>query len=279
MWNRSYQFGGIIIRIDSEIEYKESEKFEKFKAERNRYDFKIYIKSGVIPLPLNEQVQRKSGYCKWLDGESKYSIRYMSTSDGMQPYAFTKECETEAIQIYSEDGLRYLDTRLIFEGFDFFGLLNRLNSVVLHASYIRYGERGILFSGPSGMGKSTQANLWLQYREAQVINGDRTLIRKDEGKFKVHGICYAGTSGICENVSVPLETIIILRKATRNKIRKMGGKEAFCELLPQCAYYKENGKEMAVLTATLAELINKVPVYLLECTPDKKAVEMLESVL
>lgn len=56
-------------------------------------------------------------------------------------------------------------------------LLSR-QGLLLHASFIRWQDRGILFSAPSGTGKSTQADLWVRHRGAEVINGDRAALRR-----------------------------------------------------------------------------------------------------
>ena len=48
------------------------------------------------------------------------------------------------------------------------------DAMVLHCSVLKVKSGVILFSGPSGIGKSTQAGLWTKYRKARVINGDRT---------------------------------------------------------------------------------------------------------
>lgn len=52
------------------------------------------------------------------------------------------------------------------------------DAMVLHCSVLKVKSGVILFSGPSGIGKSTQAGLWTKYRKARVINGDRTLLKK-----------------------------------------------------------------------------------------------------
>ncbi len=115
---------------------------------------------------------------------------------------------------------------------------------------------GILFSGPSGAGKSTQAELWRQYAGAQVINGDRSLIRPAD--TTVHGILYSGTSGICRNVSAPLRAIVLPVQGTENRVYPLSA---------------------ARMTELAAQLVGAVPVYAMECRKDESAVRVLETQL
>lgn len=51
--------------------------------------------------------------------------------------------------------------------------------MILHTAFLCHKGEAILFSGPSEVGKSTQAGLWEKYREdSRTINGDRCLLRK-----------------------------------------------------------------------------------------------------
>ena len=52
-------------------------------------------------------------------------------------------------------------------------------SIILHASYVNYNGKAILFTAPSGTGKSTQAALWEEYKGAEIVNGDRVIIQSD----------------------------------------------------------------------------------------------------
>lgn len=62
------------------------------------------------------------------------------------------------------------------------------DSFILHSAYIRHRGRAILFSAPSGTGKSTQASLWAQYAGAEIINGDRALLQKVQDCWMARGL-------------------------------------------------------------------------------------------
>lgn len=279
MWNSYYRFGNVVLMIESQLEIKESRRFAAFRIDAARHDFKIRIKADtILPAPPEyEKIQK--GVCCWTKDNQKCSVRYMNGMKGMVPFSYTCENQQYALQIYKEDVIKYLDMRLVFEGFDFFCLLNRKKALTLHASYINYQGKAILFSGISGIGKTTQAKLWETYRNAEIINGDRALIQKKDRRFYAHGISYAGTSKICQNVSLPLETIIVLKKAKENKIFQMRGKDSLRALLLQCSFCETNSEDVRAVIAVLTELLNEVPVYMLECTADQKAVETLEEIL
>ena len=54
-------------------------------------------------------------------------------------------------------------------------------TILLHGAFVDYGERGLVFTGPSGIGKTTQAELWQQYAGARIVNGDKVHVSQ---KFK-----------------------------------------------------------------------------------------------
>ena len=70
---------------------------------------------------------------------------------------------------------------------DIYKLLNALimthlsayQTIEVHASLIDVGRKGLMYLGPSGIGKTTQAELWGKYRNATIINGDMVFIKKE----------------------------------------------------------------------------------------------------
>lgn len=150
--------------------------------------------------------------------------------------------------------------------------------VIFHASYIKVQERGIIFVAPSGTGKSTQAALWRKYRGAEIINGDKACIKVSEYPT-VHGIPFEGTSGICKDVTCPLEGIVLLEQAKENSIMKLPAVLAIHSLFSNVFVDRSVPQEWNMALELIIKLIEKVPVYLLKCTPNERAVETLEQAL
>lgn len=158
-------------------------------------------------------------------------------------------------------------------------LLLELDALMLHASFVCHQGRGILFSGPSGIGKSTQARLWEEYRGAQILNGDRAAIRPEEGVWRAYGLPLAGSSRIFRNASAPIAAIVVLRQAPHNRIRPMSPPEAIRTLLPEFSIHRWDREFLDRVLDLSTALLTAVPVYLLECTPDENAVQLLHRTL
>lgn len=149
--------------------------------------------------------------------------------------------------------------------------------LVIHAAALNLEGRGILFSAPSGTGKTTQAGLWKKHMGARVMNGDRAAVRLGGDKAVVYGIPWSGSSRESYNGKAPLSAIVILKQSPDNKVRRLSGPESAALLLPRCFLPSFDKEMMNIAVNTFTSLINIVPVYLLECRPDKEAVDVLSS--
>ena len=151
--------------------------------------------------------------------------------------------------------------------------------LLLHASFIKWNDRAILFTAPSGTGKSTQAALWEKHRGAKVINGDRTALTMENGIVMAHGIPYCGTSGICGKEKLPVAAIVYLTQAPQSGVCSLRGVEAFRRLWEGCSIQLWNREDVERGTQTAIELLGQVPMLHLLCTPDESAVQVLETYL
>ena len=146
----------------------------------------------------------------------------------------------------------------------------------VHSSLIAYQGQGILFLGPSGIGKTTQAELWNRYRGARIINGDLAFVQMTKTRSVGHGTPWHGSSPYCEPDSVPLLAGVVLKQGTGNRIRRLTGFELVSETAGSIFYplWLEDGG--ACCMETLDAVLSSLPVYELSCRPEEEAVALLE---
>ncbi len=162
------------------------------------------------------------------------------------------------------------------------GLHSRLmtkGAVVLHASYIEWNGKAILFSGPSGMGKSTQAELWSKHAGARIINGDRALLRKKDGRWMVYGYPCCGSSLVCENRTLPLAAVVILRRGEKDELVQASVAKKIYALTTATEIYPWIEREVNDAMAIAQELCGSVAVVQYACTKEPSAVETLKAYL
>ena len=155
-------------------------------------------------------------------------------------------------------------------------LLLQHGGLLLHASLIKYKDKAIAFAGPSGVGKSTHADLWHTYLGADIINGDRAVLRKVADGWIAYGSPYAGTSGIYKNDGAPLAAIVLLQQAGENQLRQLTEREALRYLYPELTIHQWDKAFAAKATDLCLQLLAQTPVYLLECRPEESAARLVE---
>jgi len=107
-------------------------------------------------------------------------------------------------------------------------LLADRNGVILHGSGIILKEKGYLFVGHSDAGKTTLVRLFKH--RARVLNDDRIIVRKEDGRFYLYGTPWHGEISLVAPDRVPLKAILFLNQAQDNRIERTEGLEAFKRL-------------------------------------------------
>ena len=277
MVRKAYRFGGRIIAIESPAPFVESGMCRPFEA-AGRPNHTIAVRfSDTLPHAPADAL-RQGPVHRWYDAGGCHTLHCYSLLSAAPQFicAVTLGGRTELT--FSHFYREHLSSRAILESAGLFELLAMHRQLVLHASYVLTAQSGaILFSGPSGVGKSTQAALWERFAGARVINGDRALVRLDN--LTANGIFYSGTSGICENVSAPIRAVVLLAQRPENTLTVARPAAAFAALLSQCAYYPWDERSAARMTDLAAQLVSSLPVYQLGCRPDASAVSLLQAEL
>ena len=144
----------------------------------------------------------------------------------------------------------------------------------LHASLVEKDGFGVVFLGPSGMGKSTQAKLWEKYLGADFLIGDRPGMRKIDGKWYGFGMPWDGKDAIYRQNSVPVRALVWLEQSKQNRITIMNPVQAMSVMLKQAMMPVWDDAAMDCAAAQMGALSREVPMYHLRCLPDKSAVRL-----
>jgi hypothetical protein len=148
---------------------------------------------------------------------------------------------------------------------------------ILHASYIDHAGKAILFTAPAQTGKSTQANLWNEITGAEIINGDRVLLRKDYGVWNAYGYPCCGSSMICKNRALPIAAIVVLEQAGENRVEEITAARKIRALISATEIYPWETREFDEALALAQCVAEEVKMVKLSCRPDADAVNVLKT--
>lgn len=148
-----------------------------------------------------------------------------------------------------------------------------------HSALVDWNGSGIMFLGPSGIGKTTQSECWAKYRGADIINGDLVFVQQIEDGFLGWGTPWHGSSPYCINRAVPLKALVVLKQSKENRIRELTGFEKVREISNNVFYPAWLDDGMDLCTEVLNNLLLQLPVYRLDNRADEEAVEMLEQTI
>ncbi len=157
-------------------------------------------------------------------------------------------------------------------------LLQR-DCAVIHASYIAYKGKGILFTAPSQTGKSTQAELWRNHAGAEILNGDRALLFCKDGSWFTGGYIACGSSGVCRNSCLPLGAVVLLAQGAENVIRPATHKERIHSLLSATETFHWSTEDLDLALDLAGRMAVELPIFHLSCRPDEDAVRTLQRCL
>lgn len=138
------------------------------------------------------------------------------------------------------------------------------NVLLMHGAVVAVGDKAWLFTAPSGTGKTTHINLWLEnIPGSYVVNGDKPLIRVED-ELVVYGTPWAGKEGMNRNVGVKLCGIVILNRGEDNRIEQVPMNQVLPVLIQQ-SFRPRSRAELEKSLGLLSRIGKTVPLYQLYC--------------
>ena len=276
METKYYQVAEHVFSVSGEAEcFALMQNYEPFGCDEAAEAFSLTVARG-IPTSYDEE---------WRQEDEGQEIICGRTVNGQPVFEFLWYNMTAGWLVCSPD---YRDGRLILTGHDTkLAIDNALmvlyalataerQTVLFHAAVVSHGGKGYMFLGPSGTGKSTHARLWLQHIEgSELVNDDNPVVRfAKDGTAIVYGSPWSGKTPCYRNVNCPLGGIVVLSQAPYNKIRRLGGNEAYVALMESISGKRWDSRIADGLHQTENALATTVPMWHLECLPDGAAAKL-----
>lgn len=145
---------------------------------------------------------------------------------------------------------------------------------IFHGAAFLWKGKAYLFTAPSGTGKSTQLNNWLDLyeNEIEVINGDKPVLSYKHNQIILSSSPWKGKEGMGnDSLSAVLGGIIILEQGKENRIERLDKHRTVPQLLQRILFTVETEELVLLASKMLENIVNTVPVWKLINTGDSES--------
>ena len=277
-----YVIGGVGFKFETDNELLESPNYGLFRVNEAGFDSlqckHIYTFSDKCPEIEGNAIFNGGSFEVYEtdDGYLKVSSRFDEFD--YKCILSEKKGRSGGEISFTDGGYRKLKTTAeLFRIIDMMSALLYYNGLMLHASFIEHNGKAILFSADPGVGKSTQADLWKKYKNAEILNGDRAILRLTDSGWRVYGNPACGSSDICVNRDVSLGAIVFLKQSPVNHVNELPAFQKFMRLSSQISCGVRKTDDTTNLLKLTESLSKDVRIVELECTADVRAVDILSA--
>ena len=151
-------------------------------------------------------------------------------------------------------------------------ILLRNKGFILHGSGTFDGEKGRIFTGRSGRGKSTISQLWKD-SGAMRIQDDRLIIRKIDGKYFMFNSPMLVPE---KSMKAPVDEVFFIYHAPQNETEQIPASKGFQNLLPNCVQHHFNEAFIQSFISSINDFSGKVKFYDLGFVPDASVVDFIK---
>lgn len=254
-----------------------------FLSDNEQVDIHYQIEiGGTVPSFPEKVLYRKNDIIVFQKND-KLESRLLFVPNVEFPYAYYEELDEQHVhvsfnpyfnELFSSDTIFH--SLLALERH-----LWKYDAFVLHCSYMDFEGKAYLFSGPSGIGKTTHTDLWCKQfpNTAKVLNGDKCLLIKEGTTYYAVGWPICGSSKICHNEKREVAAIILLQQAPTNYEISEKRIRHFKQILEQLAVNYWNASFVNKAMSFAEQLSGALPCCTYACNMEEDAVSTLYTIL
>ena len=276
-----YRIAGLIFQLETPEPLHQTEAFLPFIVQPQAADITVRFRPcGSLALPQGPERFRNLFYAAY-DGTYGPTRIYFDPKEDGRIYGMRRICQDGSIEVTFREAdyesFCYSNNSFFHVALE--EVLLRFHGLILHAYLVDVDGTGILFTGPSGIGKSTQAELWAREKHARILNGDRVILRRTDEGWRAYGSPYAGSSGYWRNESTTPKAVVILDQSRENQIKRPAPRQCFQSIWTGLILNTWNPQFVNQASSMAQRLMEELPIYWFGCTPDASAVETLSRAL
>lgn len=273
--------GAVVLRLCSELPLRITDSIQPFCVRDKTPDVTVTVRRMHCPIPLPATPCGDDLLLNYYDDGSRlYAEAKPGTLGPVTVTVYTPDFAEATVYVNEAEHpgvVRTVDK--VLQLFPIRQLLSNFQTMVVHASQIAVGNKGILFTAPSQTGKSTQAGLWNRYMNTPIICNDRTLLRNNGASFDTYGYPIDGSSPVYSSCRLELGAIVVLRQGAENQICRLPALKALKYLMEQTVFDVWSKAELGIISQQWTDILNRYPVYQLTCRADLDAVICLKNQL
>jgi hypothetical protein len=143
--------------------------------------------------------------------------------------------------------------------------------IMIHASGVNHAGHGYIFSGVSGKGKSTMAQIW-DDSGAKIIHDDRLILRNTNGVYRMFNTPIYNNDEPRESI---LNKIFIIEHGTENMIVPLKGANAVTQVMANCIQHNWGADIIARLLGSISIMCGAIPTSKLFFKPDRSVIDFI----
>lgn len=149
------------------------------------------------------------------------------------------------------------------------------DAFLLHAAVIDVDGKCYAFSAKSGTGKSTHIMLWKKLfgERCKIVNGDKPIIRRIDGKFYACGTPWCGKENLGENMISPVAAFCFIERNEKNFVEDLSSNEILSRIFHQLIIPTDKHTQDEFF-ALLDDFLGCTPAHLVHCNMDLQAAQV-----